>query len=79
MLQGKNLKVNLGRLCLGATMYNLCRQRNDLLHNNTPYIEEAILAHIRWEVWARLVDKGHFKNLQNSLFIVRRWNLQNLI
>jgi hypothetical protein len=31
-LQGKGFKASLGRLCLGATVYHLWRQRNDLLH-----------------------------------------------
>jgi hypothetical protein len=79
VLQGKNLKASLGQLCLGATVYNLWRLRNDFLHNNTPCTEEAILAHIRWEVRPKLVAKGYFKNLRKSLFLVSRWNLQNLI
>jgi hypothetical protein len=63
VLQGKNSKASLGRLCLKANVYNLWRQRNDLLHNNTPCTEEAILAQIRWEFRARLMAKGYFKNL----------------
>jgi hypothetical protein len=79
VLQGKSLKASLDRLCLGATVYNLWRQRHDLLHNHTPRTKEAILACIRWEARARIVAKGHFKHLQNSWFLVSTPNLQNLI
>ncbi len=79
VLQGKSLKASLGRLCLGATVYNLWNQRNDLLHNHTLRTEEAIMARIRWEAQARIVAKGHFKHLQKSRFLVFTWNLQNII
>jgi hypothetical protein len=75
----KKLKASLSRLCLGATIYNLWRQRNDLLHNNTPCTKEAIMARIKWEARARIMAKGHFKHLHNSMVLVSRWNLQNLI
>ncbi len=78
-LQGKSLKASLGRLCLGATVYHLWKQRNDLLHNNTPRTEEALLACIRWEARARIVAKGYFKHLRNYMNLVSKWNLQNLI
>jgi hypothetical protein len=73
-LKGKSLKANLGRLCLRATVYHLWKQRNNLLHNNTPRTEEALLARIRWEARARIVAKGHFKHLRNSISPVSRWN-----
>lgn len=31
MLQGRSLKASLGKLCIGAVVYHLWRQRNDLL------------------------------------------------
>jgi hypothetical protein len=77
-MQGKSLKASLGRLCLGATVYHLWKQRNDLLHNNTPRTEEAILTRVRWEARARIVAKGHFKHLGNSMNLVSKWNLQSL-
>jgi hypothetical protein len=78
-LQGKSLKASLGRLCLGASVYHLCKQRNDLLYNNTPRTEEALLARIRWKARARIVAKGYFKHLRNSMNLVSKWDLQNLI
>jgi hypothetical protein len=47
MLQGRSLKASLGRLCLGAIVYHFWRQRNDLLHCNTPCTEEFIIAQIK--------------------------------
>jgi hypothetical protein len=57
ILHRKSLKACLGRLCLGAMVYQLWRQRNDLLHCNTPRTEEAILAQIKWEVRAKVLAK----------------------
>jgi hypothetical protein len=45
VLQGKGLRATLGRLCLG----------NDLLHLNTPRLEESMLVQIKWEVRSRLL------------------------
>jgi hypothetical protein len=79
VLHGKSLKACLGRLCLGATVYQLWSQRNDLLHCNNPRTEEDILTQIKWEVRARVLAKGHFKCLGKSLLLVYRWNLHSLI
>jgi hypothetical protein len=35
-LQGISLKSSVCRLCLATVVYHLWRQRNDLLHGNTP-------------------------------------------
>jgi hypothetical protein len=75
-LQGKGLKASLGRLCLGATVYHLWKQRNDLLHCNKPRTEEAILKQIRWDVRSRVMAKGRFKCSGTNLEIIHRWNLQ---
>jgi hypothetical protein len=45
---------------LAAVVYHIWQQRNALLHGNNPRSEEAILAHIMWEVRARIMAKGHF-------------------
>jgi hypothetical protein len=71
-LKGKSLKASLGRLCLRATVYHLWKQRNNLLHNNTPRTKKALLARIRWEARAKIVAKGHFKHLRNSMSLVSR-------
>jgi hypothetical protein len=63
VLHGKNIQACLGSLCLGATVYNLWRQKNDLMHNNTPRTEEPILAHIKWEIRAKILAKRHFNSL----------------
>jgi len=76
-LKGKGIKANLGRLCLGSTVYNLWKQRNALLHNSSPKTEEALMDCIRWEVRSRLMANGQFKHLNHSL--VFRWNLHSSI
>jgi hypothetical protein len=75
VLLGKGIRACMGRLCFGATVYNLCKQRNDLLHKNTPHAEEAILDCIRWEVRKRILAKGCLKNINQNLSIVQRWKL----
>jgi hypothetical protein len=79
VLHGKSLKASLGRLCLGATVYHLWWQRNDLLQCNTPRTEDSILVQINWDVRARVLAKGKFKSLGKNLELVYRWNLQSLL
>jgi hypothetical protein len=76
-LKGKCIRANLGRLCLGSTVYNLWKQRNALLHNSSPKTEESLMNCIRWEVRSRLMANGQFKHLNHSL--VFRWNLHSSI
>jgi hypothetical protein len=45
--KGKSLYTNLCKLCFGATVYHLWRQRNDLMHYNAPRSEEKIMAHVK--------------------------------
>lgn len=52
---------------------------NDLLHGNTPRTEEAIVAHIKWEVRSRMLAKCHFKSLDKHLDLVYRWDLHSLL
>jgi hypothetical protein len=75
-MRGKSFKANLCRLCLGATIYHLWRQINDLFHGNIPRCEEAIIVQIRWEVRSRLLVKCPTKKLAKNLDLVHRWNLQ---
>ena len=42
---------------MGAVVYHLCKQRNDIKHCNTTKTEEAIAARIRWEIRARIMAK----------------------
>lgn len=75
---GKSLKSCLRKLCLGATVYHLWKQINDLLHGNIPLSEEAIVAQIRWKVRARLMAKGLMKYAESNLGLVQSWHLQSL-
>lgn len=79
MWQAKNLKACLGRLCFGVVIYHIWRHRNDLQHGNTPKLEEAIVATIKWEVWSRLLAKGRFKDLFSHLGLVYKWHLHPLL
>ncbi|XP_062147964.1 uncharacterized protein LOC133856896 [Alnus glutinosa] len=74
VLKGKGLWNNLCKLCLGATVYNLWRQRNDLVHNNVPRTEENIVACIRWEVRSKMMAGLHAKVTARNLQL-QVWNL----
>jgi hypothetical protein len=77
VLRGRGVRANLGRLCLGSTVYNIWKQKNAILHNSSPKTEESIMDCIRWEVRSRLVANGQFKNLNHTL--VFRWNLHSSV
>jgi len=49
-LKGKGLWTILCKLALGASVYNIWRQRNALIHGNTPRTEEQIIEQIRRDV-----------------------------
>jgi hypothetical protein len=78
VMQGKSLRAVLGRLCFGATVYHIWKQRNDLLHNNTPRTEEAILTRVRWEARAKIVAKGKISHSRKYMNLVAKWNLHFL-
>jgi hypothetical protein len=74
VLKGKGLWNNLCKLYLGATVYNLWRQRNDLVHDNVPRTEESIVACIRWEVRSKMMAGLHAKVTARNLQL-QVWNL----
>jgi hypothetical protein len=78
VLQGKSLRAVLGRLCFGAAVYHIWKQRNDILHNNTPQTEEAILTRVRWEARAKIVAKGKISHFRKNMNLVAKWNLHFL-
>jgi hypothetical protein len=78
-LHGNSLQACMGKLILGATVYSLWRQRNALLHHNSPCTEETILAGIKWEVRLRILARGQFKDLKENLLLVYKWNLHALL
>jgi hypothetical protein len=75
----KNLKTSLCKLNSGATAYHLWKQRNDLLHGNTPKTEEAIVYKVRWEIRARIMAKGTFKMSAENLDLIHVLNLTSKI
>ncbi len=79
VLHGKSLKISLCKLSIGAAVYHLWKQQNDLFFCNIPRSEEAIIAQIKWQVRARLLAKGKVKIVGSIIGIVHSWNLQNLI
>jgi hypothetical protein len=77
VLRGRSLKATLGRLNLGATVYQLWKQRNDLLHHNTPRTEESIFAQIKGDVRARVLAQGRFRCSRKNLELTARWNINS--
>lgn len=68
-VHGKSLKScrSLQAICLGAAVYHLSRQRNDLLHGNTPCSKEAIVSQIKRQIRARMLAKGSVKLVGDNL------------
>jgi hypothetical protein len=64
------MQVCLSKLCFAATMYHIWKQRNDLCHGNTPRIDEAIVAQIKWEVQSRIMAKGTVKRTAHNANLV---------
>ncbi|XP_062173706.1 uncharacterized protein LOC133879186 [Alnus glutinosa] len=63
VLHGKGLKFNLGKLCFGAFVYQLWKQRNAFLHGRIPKSEEAIIMQIKWEVKSRTLAKAMLQGM----------------
>jgi hypothetical protein len=61
-IKGKSIWTTLCKVCLGASIYHLWRQRNDLLHGNVPRTEEQIIAHIPWEVKKKIMARCRIKD-----------------
>jgi hypothetical protein len=75
-LKGKELWTTLCRLCFGAAVYHIWRQRNDLLHGiNVSRTEEQIVAHICWEVKTEIPASCKIKDSASNQRLVQEWNL----
>jgi hypothetical protein len=78
-LHGKSLKTSLCKLIIGAAVYHLWKQRNDLLQGNIPRTEEDLVAQIKWEIRSRIMAKGIFKRSAENLVLIHVWNLHKKI
>jgi hypothetical protein len=74
-LKGQGLWTTLCRRSLGAAVYHIWRQRNDLVHGNTPQTEEQIVAHVRWEVRSKIMNSGCFKDSVRNRRLLQECNL----
>jgi hypothetical protein len=72
------LKSRLCILSLGATVYNLWKHINDILHRNALCSEEMIIAKIKWEILARIMAKGPYKKTSMNLQLAALWNLHKI-
>jgi hypothetical protein len=72
-------KIAIYKLCLGAAIYYLWRQQNDLLHGNSPQFRKTMIFQIKWQVWARLLAKGSVKLVGDRIGLIHIWNLHTLI
>jgi hypothetical protein len=51
----------------------------DLLHGNTPRSDELFVQQVKWEVISRPIARCSAKKIVNSMLLVRKWNLQQLL
>jgi hypothetical protein len=75
VLKGKGLWTTLCKLSLGAAVYHIWRQCNDLVHGNTPWTKEQIVAHVRWEVRSKIIHSCCFKDSVKNWRLMQEWNL----
>jgi hypothetical protein len=74
-LKGKGMRESLCQLSLGAVVYHLWLQRNNLKKGNQPRTEEEIVKSITWEIRARMMAKCRFKRSIENMELCRSWNL----
>jgi hypothetical protein len=78
-LKGKSLKTRLCKLSLGAVVYHIWIQRNNLIHGNVVCSEEGRIARIKWEIRSRLMGKGQYRRSMVNIRLLQNWNLHNLL
>ena len=79
VIKGKNLRTSLCTLALGAVLYYLWKQQNDLRHGNVVRSEEQILKQTDWEIRTKIVGAGSFKKSEENKSICCRWGLYWLV
>lgn len=62
-------------LVVGATIYNLWRNCNEIRHGGHPLSEEKILQHIYWEVQARVAGKWKFCKMAGNVELCYCWGV----
>jgi hypothetical protein len=72
------LRSRLCILSLGATVYNLWKHRNDILHGNVLSSEEMIIAKIKGEVRAPIMAKGPYKKSSMNVQLEALWTLHKI-
>lgn len=78
-LKGKSLQTRLCKLSLGAVVYYIWIQRNNLIHGNVVCSEEGLIARIKWEIRSRLMGKGQYRRSMVNIRLLQNWNLHNLL
>ncbi|GLT57397.1 hypothetical protein SLA2020_303720 [Shorea laevis] len=73
--KGKSLRATLCKSSLGAVVYNVWRQRNDILHGNPIKTEERIVKQIVWQVRNKIMSRGNFGLSRENVDICHNWNL----
>jgi hypothetical protein len=56
-LKGKGPHTTLCKLGLAAAVYHIWRLRNELCFGNSPLIEEALVARIKWDVRTKVLTR----------------------
>jgi hypothetical protein len=72
------LKSRLCILSLGATVYNLWKHKNDILHENVLSSEEIIIAKIKGEVRAYIMAKDSYKKSSMNVQLKALWTLHKI-
>jgi hypothetical protein len=78
-LKGRSLFAIVCKLCLGASVYHLWRQRNALLHGNLLHTEESLVLQVNRDVRSRLLARCSPKLIRKNPQLAEIWSLQHML
>jgi hypothetical protein len=76
-LKGNSLKSTLCMLMLGAVVYHVWWQRNELKHGVGARSEEQINKIIDWEVRSIVIGLGRFTNTKKNQVLCSKWGIHD--
>jgi hypothetical protein len=78
-LKGRSLFFIVCKLCLGASVYHLWKQRNALLHGNPLHTEESLVLQVNRDVRLRLLARCSPELIRKNPQLAEIWSLQHIL
>jgi hypothetical protein len=70
-------EVKIDLEVLGAVVYHIWRQRNDIKHGNLVKTEEQVIKSVEWEIRSRVMGVGRFKQLAKNRGLFCKWGIED--